>query len=106
LPNLVELNLRRNAITEVRDLKELTSLLKLYLSGNQITSLEQVTALPAVTDITLEGNPLDKPGYSLALKEKFTTLIYYNLIRVMPIENKNRIESLADQIIKNKETKV
>jgi len=106
LPNLVELNLRRNAITEVRDLKDLTSLLKLYLSGNQIASLDQVTALPALTDITLEGNPVDKPGFSLTLKEKFPTLIYYNLIRVIPIEHKSRMETLADKIIKNKETKV
>ena len=106
MPNLVELNLRRNAITEVRDLKDLTSLLKLYLSGNQISSLDQITALPAVTDITLEGNPIDKPGFTLILKEKFPTLIYYNLVRIIPIDHKGRLESIADKISKNKENKV
>lgn len=79
MPNLVEFNLRRNQISEVKDLV-LPELKKLYLSGNKITTMDAVKSLPSLTDLTLDGNPLDKtPGVAVTLKDKFKSLVHYNL---------------------------
>ena len=68
-------------ISEVKDLKELTTLQKLYLSGNKITSFEQT--LPSLIDLTLENNPIDRTfGIIQVFKQKFPALQYYNLQKV------------------------
>jgi Leucine-rich repeat (LRR) protein len=93
MPNLVELNLRRNQISDVKDL-DLPELKKLYLSGNKITSMDAIKALPLLTDLTLDNNPIDKtPGLGVALKEKFPSLIHYNLLKLTD----GSLETLADK---------
>jgi Leucine-rich repeat (LRR) protein len=93
MPNLLELNLRRNQISDVKDL-DLPELKKLYLSGNKITSMEAIKALPLLTDLTLDNNPIDKtPGLGVALKEKFPSLIHYNLLKLTD----GSLENLADK---------
>jgi Leucine-rich repeat (LRR) protein len=89
MPNLVELNLRRNQIADVKEFS-LPELKKLYLSGNKISSLEAFTSLPSLTDLTLESNPVDKtPGFALVLKDKFPSLINYNLQKIPELDKQD-----------------
>ena len=61
LCNLTELNLRRNALSEVADLGGLTSLQRLNLSGNALASPSDIAALSALrrlTELSLAENPM------------------------------------------------
>lgn len=80
LKALVELNLRKNKINQIKDISNLNSLQKLYLSNNNITTLENIKELPSLTDLTLENNPIERsPKFSLMIKEKFPTVVFLNL---------------------------
>ena len=71
----VELNLRKNKISVIKELQGLNSLQKLYLSNNNITSFENVKDLPSLTDLTLENNPIEKAlKFQSIIKEKFPSV--------------------------------
>lgn len=101
MPNLVELNLRKNIIDEVGDLRNLSQIKKLYLSGNKVASIDHVAPLQTLTDLTLEGNPIDKcTDLSTILREKFPSLASYNLQRFQ--EGGSALESLANKLTDSK----
>jgi Leucine-rich repeat (LRR) protein len=62
MKSLVELNLRKNKISQIADLSGLNSLQKLYLSHNNISNLDNIKpdCLPSLSDLTLENNPIEK----------------------------------------------
>merc|ERR1712071_556505 len=80
-PNLTELYLAQNKITEIKGLKNLTKLRKLDLGANRIRKMdeEELSSLVNLEDLYLSHNNIGNRGASqptgLALKfEKLTTL--------------------------------
>jgi len=83
MKNLQELNLRKNLISEVKEMSQLPALQRLYLSNNKVTSMENVSNMPNLSEITLENNPVEKSENLLrTLKAQFPSLQYYNLQKV------------------------
>lgn len=59
LRHLVELNVRKNKISQVGKMPGFTSLSKLFLSHNQIKSIASLEGtLPALKELTLDYNPI------------------------------------------------
>ena len=75
MKSLLELNLRRNFITEVKEVKYLTALQRLYLSNNKIMSIERLSNMPELQEITLDNNTIEKQASLLkTLSAKFPSL--------------------------------
>ncbi len=94
MKSLAELNLRKNRISQIKDLSSLPNLQKLYLSTNAIANLDNVKELQVLTDITIENNPIEKNcKIHATLKEKFPSLIYINLQKVQFEDLEKKVDS-------------
>lgn len=65
LKDLVEIDLAKNAVTQIRPLPELTKLEELWLNDNQVADLEEVVnlaSMPALKTVYLERNPCQNQG--------------------------------------------
>ena len=80
MKSLNEINIRKNFISEVKDLSHITSVQRLYLSYNLISSLAQIETAPSsIFELTLDNNPIEKTNNLLpSLKQSFQNLTYYN----------------------------
>ena len=84
MKGLHELNIRKNSITEVKDIGKLSSLQKLFISNNKVTSLVNMGSLPLLSDFTCDNNPVEKMQQNLLqqLKDKYPSLAFFNLTKV------------------------
>ena len=89
LSHLTELNLRRNALSEVTDLICLTNLQRLNISGNAFSSPRNIAALSALrllSELSLDENPLLDRVDPTELQEALPAVSRLSLSRPLSLE--------------------
>jgi len=95
LPNLQELNLSYNQITDIKNLENLSFLKKLELHKNKITSIKGLNKLTTLNELNLGYNQLTSVKWLEANKNLTTLELQRNLITdIWPLQNLRNLETL------------